>query len=70
MDIQLFVCDTAEALVHIVAEIEGHSDVMYRTVGQSGESGDLIRCRVRPPRDASTTVESYAGKFIVVARRD
>jgi hypothetical protein len=69
MDIQIFVCDTAQALIHIVEEIDGHSDILYRTEGTSGETGDLIRCRVRPPRDPSTTIESFAGKFLVVAVR-
>ena len=69
MDIQVFMCDSAEALISILAELEGNSDILYSTGSSTGESGDLIRCRVRPPRDAAIRVGSYTDKFIVVTRR-
>lgn len=69
MTIQIFICDSAAALVATLAEIEGGSAVVYQTPGPAPESGDIIRYFVKPPRSPGAKLDSYAGKYLIVARR-
>jgi hypothetical protein len=69
MTIQIFVCDTAAALVQTLAEIQEMSAVVYQTPDANPETGDILRYLVKPPRSPGATLDSYAGKFLIVAIR-
>ncbi len=69
MTIQIFVCDTIEALATTLGEIEGMSRVIYRTPSANPETGEVLRYLVKPPRSSGAKLDEYAGKFIVVAIR-
>lgn len=70
MDIQIFICNSSAAVENILADLGDDSELLYRTPGSSGESGEVLGCRVTPPRGQSETLDTFADKFIVVARRD
>ena len=70
MTIQIFVCDTAAALVTTLAEIQGTSRVVYQTPDARPETGNVLRYLVKPPRSPGATLESYAGKYLIVAIRN
>ncbi|HWW57115.1 MAG TPA: hypothetical protein VN047_09510 [Sphingopyxis sp.] len=72
MTIQIFICDTPAALVTTLGELAatGRSKVIYQTPDAAAETGDVIRYLVKPPRSPGAKLESYAGKYLIVAVRD
>ncbi|HET9640204.1 MAG TPA: hypothetical protein VFP12_13455 [Allosphingosinicella sp.] len=69
MKIQIFVCDSALAMIGISTEVSADSEILYQTSDENAETGKVTRCAVVPPRGATTTLDSFTDKFIVVARR-
>jgi hypothetical protein len=69
MKIQIFVCDSALAMIGIITEISGTSEILYQTPDANAETGSVTRCAVVPPRGETTTLDTFQDKFILVARR-
>lgn len=70
MNIEIYVCDNSAALVQTLGYLNNRADILYQSPDAGGETGDVLRYLVQPPRSAAQTLESFAGKLIVVARRD
>lgn len=70
MNIEIYVCDNAEALVQTLGSLEGRATILYKSPDAGGETGDILRYFVVPPRSPAKALESFAGKLLVVARRN
>jgi hypothetical protein len=68
MDIEIFVCDTAAGLIRTRSSID--SRILYETETASGEAGNVTRCFVGTTRSEADVLDSYAGKYIIVAARE
>lgn len=69
MNIEIYVCDNGQALAKTLGNLSGRAEVLYTSTDANGETGDVLRYFVRPPRSGSTTLDSFAGKLLVIARR-
>ncbi len=70
MNIEIYVCDNAEALVQTLGYLDGRAEVLYQSPSAAGETGDILRYFVVPPRSGAKVLESFAGKLLVIARRN
>lgn len=69
MDIEVYVCDSPEALAQTLGALSGRAQILYTSPDSSGETGEVLRYLVRPPRSAGKTLERFTDKLLVVARR-
>jgi hypothetical protein len=56
-------------MIGIATEISANSEILYQTPDENPESGSVTRCAVVPPRGETTTLDTFQGKFILVAQR-
>jgi hypothetical protein len=70
MNIEIYVCDNAGALVQTLGSLDGRATILYKSPDATGETGDVLRYLVVPPRSAAKVLESFAGKLLVIARRN
>ena len=70
MEIEIYVCDNAEALAQTLGFLNGHANVLYVSPDANGETGDVVRYLVKPPRSPGKALESFANKLVVIARRN
>ena len=71
MEIEIYVCDTPAAMVQTLGGLSGDPDVevIYETSGTSGETGDIVRYDVKPPRSAANVLDFFSSRWIVIAVR-
>lgn len=70
MNIEFYVCDNAQALAHTLGNLKGNAEILYASPDAGGETGDVLRYLVVPPRSPAKVLESFAGKLLVIARRN
>lgn len=69
MNVEIYVCDNTQALAQTLGELSGRAEIIYASPDQQGQTGEIIRYFVHPPRSAGATLDSFAGKLLVIARR-
>ena len=69
MNIEVYICDNAQALAQTLGSLQGNAQVLYASPNANGETGDVLRYLVVPPRSPAKVLESFAGKLVVVAHR-
>lgn len=70
MEVEVYICDNKEALVQTLGYLSGRAEILYTSPSEQGESGDIVRYLVRPPRSGGETFDSFADKLVVIARRE
>jgi hypothetical protein len=70
MNLEIYVCDNGNALAQTLGELSGRAAILYTSPDAAGETGDLLRYLVKPPRSGGAKLDSFAGKLLVIARRD
>jgi hypothetical protein len=68
MKLSIFVCDSPAAMLQQEAEIGDDNKILYRTPDARAETGEITRYLVKPPRSPGATLDSFVGKYILIAR--
>jgi hypothetical protein len=69
MEIAIYICDSPAALIEAQAELTADDSVLYMTPDDTPETGEIFRYLVKPPRSPGARLDSFAGKFVLVALR-